>query len=381
MEIIFYYHFLGLGGVEVTIINRINALRSVGIKGEFWFSKFYGDGAKYIKSKSFIRQVDLRDPAFFDELQSYDAITVIDFPALIKHLESNNCSIPVVYETHASFTPALQEYYAVMESDIVSAIVVPSKFNRDLILETRKPKIKPIVIQNCIDTKLFSCDAPALMLPEVDIESGPIIIWVGRLEDEKNPQELISIARQVGTVRRDLQFLVIGDTPYYEDYLKTLEQSPESEPPKSIIFVRKVKFEGMPGIYNLAAKSGGLLLSTSLYESVPMTFIEAMACGCPILSTAVGGVEEILSNGKYGFLYKSGDIETATRLILELTDNSAFKKRNSVIQPALKYVRHHHSMSTIASQYASLLGNVVNINGTGTLGELDRACDPTGTKD
>ena len=77
----------------------------------------------------------------------------------------------------------------------------------------------------------------------------------------------------------------------------------------------------MPEIYSLAAETGGCLVSTSLYESAPMTFIEAMSCKCPVVSADVGGVKEIITDNVTGRLYSPGDMDGGVKAVVELMSN------------------------------------------------------------
>jgi glycosyltransferase involved in cell wall biosynthesis len=357
-RVIFYYRFLGLGGVEAAIINRIEAIRSNGIEGEFWFSEYYGEGAKYMHSRNFIRKVDLKDRATFNEIEKYDALTVIDYPELIKTLEAEGCPIPVIYETHAGYLPSLERYYSVLKSELISALVVPSEFNRNLILETGDTCADVMVIPNCLDTNLFSAEALPTEVPRATRADGPVVLWVGRLEDEKNPQELISIARAVESRHSEVRFLVIGDTPKYDEYMEKLRIFSKGRIPESLSFLRRVSFEQMPGFYRMAAKSGGLLLSTSKYESAPMTFIEAMACGCLVLSSDVGGAGELISDGETGFLYELSNIDEAAEIICRYTASPNSPEHNAIIRNGLGYISSTHTPEIIATRYNYLLKTI-----------------------
>ncbi|RPI05662.1 MAG: glycosyltransferase [Zetaproteobacteria bacterium] len=61
-----------------------------------------------------------------------------------------------------------------------------------------------------------------------------------------------------------------------------------------------------------------LLLLPSADEAFGLAALEGMSCGVPVVATSVGGVPEVLEDGKSGFLLPPGDIEGMARAALEL---------------------------------------------------------------
>ena len=60
------------------------------------------------------------------------------------------------------------------------------------------------------------------------------------------------------------------------------------------------------------------MLVTSLYESFCLVALEAMACGVPVLATRVGGVPEVVTQGRTGLLFPLGDNAEAVDLAVGL---------------------------------------------------------------
>jgi glycosyltransferase involved in cell wall biosynthesis len=70
----------------------------------------------------------------------------------------------------------------------------------------------------------------------------------------------------------------------------------------------------MPAVY----ADLDLLALTSLNEGTPVTVIEALAAGTPVVATAVGGVPDVITNRETGVLVPSGDVEGVAQAIVNL---------------------------------------------------------------
>ena len=71
----------------------------------------------------------------------------------------------------------------------------------------------------------------------------------------------------------------------------------------------------MVHIYNLVGESGGCVLSTSKSEGFQNSLLEGMACGVPVVSTAVGGNVELIQDNVNGRLYPVGKTMQATESV------------------------------------------------------------------
>jgi glycosyltransferase involved in cell wall biosynthesis len=77
----------------------------------------------------------------------------------------------------------------------------------------------------------------------------------------------------------------------------------------------------------LAAADGFLL--TSVSEGIPVTIIEAMAAGVPVVSTSVGGIPEILEHDSTGLLADSGDAQGLADNLVRLANDGPLQMRLS----------------------------------------------------
>ena len=358
LSVLFVYRFCGLGGVETSLITKLKALARFRVSPRALFLEHYGVGSEEIARFPGVL-FGLETSAIQKLLREVEIIVVTDFPEFFDLIFESGSSARIVFESHASYLPALERFYSCLESASISAIVVPSEFNRGLVSRFGVPRTQIHVIPNAVDTRRFRPeDASPKHLARLGPSVCPLIVWVGRLEDQKSPLEFIRIGIRLLREGRTLRFALVGDTPDYDDAVAELRQEILPEFQRSFFFLRGVPPSEMPSIYNAARATGGCVVSTSLNESQPMVLLEAMACGCPVVSSRVGGVPEIVEDAVTGHLYDLGDDETAGRAIVGLADPWRRRLRELMTGGALAAVRERHDLSSVGARYRELFDSI-----------------------
>jgi O-antigen biosynthesis protein len=120
-----------------------------------------------------------------------------------------------------------------------------------------------------------------------------IIAFIGRLASEKLPLEFIQIAKNILDIQNNVLFLVIGDG-YYKDAMTKLTNKMGIN--NHMLFLGNVS--NMPRIISCV----DILISTSISEGFGLAIAEAMAMEIPVVAYKVGGISELIKNGKNGFL-------------------------------------------------------------------------------
>lgn len=344
--------------METATLAKVTALRRIGIAASVLFSDFYGDGARAFASREGVI-VGLRDERAVTELlnSGFDAISVIDYPDFGDLAARCEPHVPILFETYCGVPNALDRFYRHLNHERVKAIVVPSQYNKRLVGERVNPSCDIIIVPNAVDETVFRPGKPRSNWIRQHVFDGEkIILWVGRLEDDKNPGELIQIAEQLLDRMGKLRFLIVGDLPdLYEDRRTQLLDTMSSSTRRAFTFLRTVPNEAMPDLYRFVRQTGGALISTSLHELLPMTFLEAMACGCPILSTDVGGVRDIILDGSTGRLYPAGHADRAVNVLQELLSLDYSRSIEDMTRRARRQVVRDHSLQAVARQYEHLL--------------------------
>jgi glycosyltransferase involved in cell wall biosynthesis len=154
---------------------------------------------------------------------------------------------------------------------------------------------------------------PPVALPEPGAplrERPPIVLFLGRLEAEKGVFELVDAVAAARAAVPDLRLVCAGSG----------DRAPLLQHAQRHGIADAVKFTGWvgPSGKRVLLDSAAVLALPSYAEGMPMSLLEAMAAGVPVVAAAVGGVPEVVADGVSGFLVAPGDGATLSRLLRKL---------------------------------------------------------------
>lgn len=155
--------------------------------------------------------------------------------------------------------------------------------------------------------------------------AGHRILHVGGLKSGEEHKGL-DISLQVIAVLKqrypDVQLTVAGNGDKKNHFEMLTEK---------LGIARHVEFRGRLKGQDLisAYQNADVLIAPSRKDVRPLAILEAMACGVPVIASAVEGIPDLVEDGEFGFLVKRDDVEEFTMKIAELFDNPALRKRFS----------------------------------------------------
>lgn len=219
---------------------------------------------------------------------------------------------PVVLHTfhghvlHGYFSPAKTRLFIALErlaARVSDRIITISPRLRDALADTYRVAARDrfAVIPYGLDLSSFA-DAPrkhGRFREEWGIPSeAPLVGIAGRLTQIKNHALFLDAARRVHEQIPEARFAIVGDGELRAE----LEEQIAASGLESVVTITGWQRD-------MAAVYGDLdvLVISSNNEGTPFTLIEAMATGCPVVSTDVGGVADLLEEGALGGLVPPGD--------------------------------------------------------------------------
>jgi glycosyltransferase involved in cell wall biosynthesis len=160
------------------------------------------------------------------------------------------------------------------------------------------------------------------------------LLFLSRFVKEKGIYELLQAFHSLQPRAPDIKLILAGDGPEMSRMREWVE---DAELQDSVIFTGYVRDK----------EKGRILLDADIFvfptyygEGCPVSLLEAMAAGLPIISTAVGGIGDILTNGKNGYLLDevtSYKIETA---ILVLLKDAKLRKNMAIYNKKIAWTNY-----------------------------------------
>lgn len=167
------------------------------------------------------------------------------------------------------------------------------------------------VVNNGVDTKRFVPSEARKDAEQIRIISVGTLYWI------KNHEMTINAVCDMREKGIDVSLEIIGDG---EDREK-LEQVIKNRQAEKYVILQGIKANVEEYLQN-----ADIYVSSSKTEGLPLSILEAMACGLPIVATDVGGTRDIVCEGKNGFLIPIGDEKYLEKKLTDLATDKNKRK-------------------------------------------------------
>ena len=225
-----------------------------------------------------------------------------------------------------------------------SALVAISATTRDeLISGYGLPKERMGIIPVGVDAAVFRPLPAEEKIPDS-------ILFVGRLDQRKGVDLLVQALPAVLKQVPNATLYLIGKGPLRQ---RLYAEAAELGLAERVVFLGAIPDAELPGWYNRCT----VMAVPSLLEGLGITVLEGLACGIPIVGTAVPGLSAVLRNNENGLLVESGaKADLAEKLALVL-QNAALRKQLSLAGPQL--VQRDFSWDIIVARYLLLFAALI----------------------
>lgn len=273
---------------------------------------------------------------------------------------ASSCKIPIVTTEHDPFELSfLKDILKKQSLKKVGQIITVSENNRK-ILQKLYPehKNKISVIRNGLDTTWWQ--SQLLRFTDEDRrrikrelfqanENTLIIISIAELHERKGLKYLIETIPEIVKKFPNIKLVIVGEGPErknLESLIKNLNTSTKIDLKNHIILTGRQR--EIPKLL----KSSDIFTLPSRREAFGLVLLEAMITELPVVASKIGGIPEIIENGKNGLLVEPENSEKLAKALMDLIADP--DKRIKLSQAGLKTVREKFTAKKMAKEYEKI---------------------------
>jgi len=227
-------------------------------------------------------------------------------------------------------------------------IIAPSEFVAKRLTESGVTR--PIsVIKNGIEIESFSSSPSTISRKDLGIpQDSVLLIYLGRLSAEKSVDKLLNIFSIARQKKGNLYLMLVGGGPMRDQLERDVIDFNLTH---SVRFIDEVPFSAVPGYLSL----GDIFVTASDSEVHPLTVIEAMAAGLPVIGRFEKGLSETVQHGINGFIKSSRDEESAEDIIRLASDHELRRKMGMASRQMSKQFHIQNTIDQSIDVYQRLL--------------------------
>ena len=182
-----------------------------------------------------------------------------------------------------------------------AAIVAVSSSTREALVEFGLRENSITLVRNGVDTEAYSPGHMNDLRAELGLKPDDLLVGaVGNIREPKAYDILLNAAHFVSQTTRNCHFVIVGEGR--QEALRSLEDLR-----RSLHLDGRVHFAGFRQTSANLYRNFDVFVSSSSSEGLSLAFLEAMACGLPVVATRSGGPQEVIDPGISGLLVPVAD--------------------------------------------------------------------------
>lgn len=266
-------------------------------------------------------------------------------------LAARKARIPIIATNHlwtqADFKLRLYEFFDGLLLRKFKKIIVVSEQVRKDMLKANIPATKITVIKNGISFAKEAGDGTKFKIGFGIPNNALIVGCIARLSPEKGHTYLLKAAKEITDNNHNVYFILFGEGPLQEELINKV---------RSLGLEKRVLFAGYRDDIKNIYSAIDILIQPSLREGLPLSLLEAMSYGTPVIATSVGGVSELITNMRTGLLIKPGSVEEISQALKTLINDAQL--RAELGKNAQELVKEHYSLEKMVASYKAIYEEV-----------------------
>ncbi|MDE2027686.1 MAG: glycosyltransferase [Candidatus Omnitrophica bacterium] len=359
MKVLHIVNSLECGGLEKMVIHLASACSEHDVKSDILCLKTEGVLASQARQKNIEVNALNKNEGFswrviFRMAQmirsgGYDLVHTHNFsPLIYGSIAARLAGVKCLNTRHGSEPTGTYK----LIWDLNSRVIAVSEYTRNELLKNNTiSEGKVSVIYNAIPEAEFNFDSNAQpessLRKQLGLVNARLIGIVGRLSPEKDHLTLFKAIKNIVSDSKDVCLFVVGDG----DQRSCLEQYCVQHRLSD-----NIHFLGFRNDIPLILRSLDVFALSSLTEGVPLTILEAMASGVPVVATNVGGNSEIIENNVTGLLVPAGDPNAVEQALRRLLNDRDLAGRLGKL--AHERVCERYSLNTMIEKYMEVYNSL-----------------------
>jgi len=262
-------------------------------------------------------------------------------PLITKHVKKI-CVRHTTTDINFGIKKAISNLLGEISLRFMNRVIVISKYHKfDLTKNKICNKEKIEVIYNGIDVNFFKTSSKKNDRKELRI------IQIGRLERAKGQLDTLIVFKKIYETNKNIKLLLVGEGSSKIEIQEKIQKYNLNDAVEMLGFRSDIKE---------LLNDSDIFLLPSYFEGLPLSILEAMSMGIPTLSTKVGGISEIISDGENGFLIEPGNLRDFELKLLELIKNLELREKFS--QVGQETIRKKFSLEQMVENIRNSLRNL-----------------------
>ena len=363
LKALFVITSMPVGGAETLLVNLLRkfrpshivpsvaCLKEKGPLGEE-IAKEFKLSEHWLKSKYDLRVL----PALASHIRKEKIDALISVGAGDKmfwgRLAARFASVPVICSAlHSTGWPDGVGRWNRWLTPFTDAFIAVAKPHGQFLVDFEKfPASKVAVIPNGVDTSRFhpNYESRSQVRKELGLAlDTPLVGIVAALRPEKNHALFLNAANKVISEIPRAHFVIVGDGPERTHIENTIA---------ALNLGKKVSLLGTRSDTPSLLAAMDVFALTSHNEASPVSILEALSCGVPVVSTRVGSVAESVHDQRNGFTVEPGDVEALAERIKYLLQNKETAEMMGNV--GREHVQSNGSLETMVRKYEHLIHSI-----------------------
>lgn len=227
--------------------------------------------------------------------------------------------------------------------------------NAQAVADNRRQQIgtdesRMCVIPNGVDLTRFNPDVESATRQSLDLPDGFVFVMVASFRSEKDHGTLLEAICRAGDALCGATFVLVGNGG--------LRQAVESETRRMGI-ANRVMFAGQLHDVRPLVKACDAFVLSSSAEGMPRAVMEAMALGLPVVTTAAGGIPELVEDGVHALIVPTRHPDALAEALVRIVHDNGLRRR--LATNAAKHICTNFDIEVIIDRYVELFREVSNV--------------------